>query len=720
VTITAQTSDNSQPGAPHIPDVSGLTPIDAALAYARAGLYVLPVATGKHPGSIVGKGWPQCSTRDPEVIECYWGSEDPPGIALHTGRSNLIAFDLDIDVLPDELLWLKPGLFQSSRSGRGARGHYVFASAETFVSGGLKLADGTVAGDIRSGNTVIMAQPSPHPKAGGGYLWRTTGPVPALTDEARAWLTTRAGGADGASWEPASDETLAAFMAEHRGNSRPKVLTALAKSVANAKSGTRNLTRDALRIAAKEARIGFYPFAMAISEIERAARHSYAQRRESFDAHIGATQFGQLVKNAVGQALAADEAALVAEATRDYGTNSTDDANEADWFTSITLRDEAGNVAEVIPISKLSPNGSGTESDGSTRQSTRFRGVSAAELAAPVTPMRWLVRGAWPQRSAGVLAGEKKTFKTWNLQAMAIAVAAGVPFLDQFEVSQAQPVLYLCGEGGRDGFANRHQVIAKRYGLTLDDLAALPFMAEFDTDQLDSAELVDGIKRHLDTVQPALVVLDPLYAYHPANVEASNLYARGPMLAKLRELIEGHAALAIGDHFKKNTGDALDLDNISMAGVAQWSDTWILQRHRADPDLTRNDYKLEVEFATRRSGGSRYEIDWHLDRDNADPDVVSWKSCDWVVSAPSDSSVTTPQRDFELKIVREIYTFPWQMTRADLHSKLGGRKKAVLDAVKRLLDKGELGEREPGRGKAMLLGPGKLIVGLPPAPGVTP
>ena len=76
-----------------------------------------------------------------------------------------------------------------------------------------------------------------------------------------------------------------------------------------------------------------------------------------------------------------------------------------------------------------------------------------------------------------------------------------------------------------------------------------------------------------------------------------------PMLAKLRELIEGQAALAIGDHFKKNTGDTFDLDHISMAGCAQWSDTWILQRHRADPDLVRNDYHLEVEFSTRRSGG---------------------------------------------------------------------------------------------------------------------
>ena len=46
------------------------------------------------------------------------------------------------------------------------------------------------------------------------------------------------------------------------------------------------------------------------------------------------------------------------------------------------------------------------------REHQRFRLVSAKELAEPVEPMRWLVRGIWPAGSAGVLAGEKKSMKT--------------------------------------------------------------------------------------------------------------------------------------------------------------------------------------------------------------------------------------------------------------------------------------------------------------------
>ncbi|WP_342774186.1 AAA family ATPase [Mycobacterium pseudokansasii] len=192
----------------------------------------------------------------------------------------------------------------------------------------------------------------------------------------------------------------------------------------------------------------------------------------------------------------------------------------------------------------------------------RYCLVTARELAEPVEPMRWLVRGIWPERSAGVLAGDKKSLKTWNLQALALAVASGRPLFDKYHVVSPGPALYLPGEGGRTTFANRHQVIAERYGIT-DILPDLEFGAEFGVGMLDDGEFTDAIKRHLDELQPALVVLDPLHAYHPGDVEVQNVYARGPMLANLRELIGGEAALIVGDHFKKTTGTRLDLDNIA-------------------------------------------------------------------------------------------------------------------------------------------------------------
>jgi hypothetical protein len=194
--MVARTNTEIGRHLPTIPDVGGLALLDAALTYASVGIYLLLVRTGKHPGSHAGKGWPAKSTCDPDTITEWCAANPGAGIAIHTGRSGLVAFDLDVDVIPGELAWLKSGLFQSTRGGRGARGHYVFASSETFTSGKLRTADGRVVGEVRSGNTVIVTQPSPHSKAddGGEYRWITTGIVPALPDAARAYLTAKAGG----------------------------------------------------------------------------------------------------------------------------------------------------------------------------------------------------------------------------------------------------------------------------------------------------------------------------------------------------------------------------------------------------------------------------------------------------------------------------------------------------------------------------------------------
>jgi hypothetical protein len=73
----------------------GVDNLAAALAYADAGWYVLPVKRGtKDPGSLVGKRWQDKSSRDPKVIAAWFAGSDY-GIALHCGRSGAVVLDVE-------------------------------------------------------------------------------------------------------------------------------------------------------------------------------------------------------------------------------------------------------------------------------------------------------------------------------------------------------------------------------------------------------------------------------------------------------------------------------------------------------------------------------------------------------------------------------------------------------------------------------------------------
>ncbi|WP_082950290.1 MULTISPECIES: bifunctional DNA primase/polymerase [unclassified Mycobacterium] len=348
MTTIADAATNDRGETPRIPDVTGLDSFQAALAYANAGLYVLPVKIGKHPGSVVGRDWPQQSTRDPDVIESYWDRPEQRGIALHTGKSNLIAFDLDVDVVADELDWLRTGLFQSTRGGRGARGHYVFASPEIFVSGALALSAGNLVGEIRSGNTVIIAEPSPHAKAdeGGRYRWASHGDLPPLPDISHKYLT--AYGTTRARWSGsivASGELVIEALADWTGNSRPKALTGQVDWVRNARSGTRHRTLRACKIVASEARVGFYPLSAAVTAIGAAMMESYKRRGEpaKFDQH----EFSRLVAGGVGYALSRSRKDILQEATGDYGKGTRNGSGAIRRFAYRTQRGRFGYASQI-------------------------------------------------------------------------------------------------------------------------------------------------------------------------------------------------------------------------------------------------------------------------------------------------------------------------------------------------------------------------------------
>jgi len=316
----------------------------------------------------------------------------------------------------------------------------------------------------------------------------------------------------------------------------------------------------------------------------------------------------------------------------------------------------------------------------------RFRLFSAADLAEPVPPMRWLVHGVWPEGSYGVLGGAKKTLKTYTGLALALSVASGERFLGHFEVPAVGSVLYLLGEGGQKPTQRRLQAVAAAMDLDLRDLDGR-LAVTFDVAPANGQEFLDAIRRGLDAVQPDLVVLDPLYAFHPPGVEAQNLYDRGQMLAELRGLV-GEAAFVVADHFRKTGGQGLDLDSIAQAGMAQWADSWVLQTHAADPDLSAGEFRIATEFGSRQWGGSRYEIGWSLGQHDADAGVhigqIAWS----VETLAVKLGVTGADRSVDLQeqVLARVREHPGELTTTDIVkgkdvTGAESRKRAAVEAL---------------------------------------
>lgn len=245
-------------------DINDLDPLAAALAYADAGWYLVPVnprvGDGKHPGSVVGDGWPAMSSRDPKVIAGWFAGTDY-GIALHAGRSGAVILDVDEpDAVPEEVLLVMETTgcpYQSTRDDQPGRGHYLLANdTGRRISNSLgKLKTTRKWGEVRGANGVIIVAPSVHP-AGGRYHWQRTGPLPGVPDylaEALPDSTTPE--------STATDAEIDKFLDTHTENTKPEALaglvTALTTKLATGHSCHMS-TLGVLTDAMSEAAAGYY------------------------------------------------------------------------------------------------------------------------------------------------------------------------------------------------------------------------------------------------------------------------------------------------------------------------------------------------------------------------------------------------------------------------------------------------------------------------------
>ena len=266
---------DSSRNALRIPDLDKSCSLkSAALAYAEAGWYVLPVnERSKHAGSYVGTNWPEQSTRDPKQIDKFFQFEGV-ALALHVGKSGAIVFDVDNPaLLPHELEVALSNLsvpFQSTRMvGDSRRGHYAFAVPKGACFGNSVGKFNTGFGDVRGKNGIIIVEPSPHskPENYGHYKWKRTGILPELPINLALKLPQRSG----ESFSTLTKSEAAEFITKNASENYSELLNQrigyLLKNppIQNTRHGT---FQRFLCTAMKDSAAGFYSANRALTEIE--------------------------------------------------------------------------------------------------------------------------------------------------------------------------------------------------------------------------------------------------------------------------------------------------------------------------------------------------------------------------------------------------------------------------------------------------------------------
>ena len=210
---------------------------------------------------------------------------------------------------------------------------------------------------------------------------------------------------------------------------------------------------------------------------------------------------------------------------------------------------------------------------------------AATFIAKPITPPRELVAGVLHLGSKLVFGGNSKSFKTWCLLALAIAVATATDWLG-FLTCRGK-VLFLNFEIQPQPWQQRILTVAKAMGVTIEPGQIT--LWNLRGHAADFRQLIPKIIERCRAENFALIVLDPIYKLygHTDENSAGNVAL---LLNALEQLAtETGAAIAFGAHFAKgNAAGKEAIDRISGSGVfARDPDSLLIfTKHEADDAFT--------------------------------------------------------------------------------------------------------------------------------------
>jgi hypothetical protein len=212
------------------------------------------------------------------------------------------------------------------------------------------------------------------------------------------------------------------------------------------------------------------------------------------------------------------------------------------------------------------------------------------------TPIRhtWLVEQVLVCDNVAVMGGPKKSLKTTLLADLAVSLAFGRPFLGRFGVPRRQRVAFISGESGRAAIQDTFRRVLLCKGVAYESGR---LFLEFSLPRLSDPQDLLALRVGLDRCGAEVAILDPLYLALLSGSDSSdagNVFFMGPLLLQAAQACSDVGATPVFCHHttkgsqyaKAHSGEAMDLEDLAYAGVAEVARQWLIvsPRERFDPE----------------------------------------------------------------------------------------------------------------------------------------
>lgn len=206
----------------------------------------------------------------------------------------------------------------------------------------------------------------------------------------------------------------------------------------------------------------------------------------------------------------------------------------------------------------------------------RFEFINASEFANGDYRPNWFIKKVLTRGEPGVIAGPSKSLKTAVTIDMGVSLAAGVPFLNTFDVPHKARVAIISGESGPATLRETALRICAAKGVRLQDLADnLNFCFTLPTfsDVASMKRLIEDMER----IRPEVAVIDPTYL-SLGDVEASNMFQMGAAFRTVAEFLLSIGSTPLLVHHANRqlkVGDQMELTHLAYTGLEQFARQYI-------------------------------------------------------------------------------------------------------------------------------------------------